>query len=88
MISKRGCINIKVYNLYLDDDYNLIALQSETLKDMALMLNVSVAFLHKAIKQGITIRTKINIKKDDLMNALTSIKYDEMNDYKLETINI
>jgi hypothetical protein len=66
----------------------LIALQTDTLKDMALMLNVSIAFLSKAIKQGITIRLKIKIKKDDLMNALTSIKYDEMNDYKLETINI
>ena len=79
---------LKLYNLITDDDYNLIALQSETLKDMALMLNVSVAFLHKAIKQGITIRLKIKLRKDDLMNALTSIKYDEMNDYKLETINI
>jgi len=79
---------LKLYNLITDDDYNLIALQTETLKDMALMLNISVAFLHKAIKQGITIRTKIKLKKDDLMNALTSIKYDEMNDYKLETINI
>jgi hypothetical protein len=84
----KGGIIIKLYNLITDDDYNLIALQSDTLKDMALMLNVSVAFLHKAIKQGITIRLKIKIKKDDLMNALTSIKYDEMNDYKLETINI
>jgi hypothetical protein len=79
---------LKLYNLITDDDYNLIALQTETLKDMALMLNISVAFLHKAIKQGITIRTKIKLKKDDLMNALTTIKYDEMNDYKLETINI
>ena len=79
---------MKLYNLITDDDYNLIALQTETLKDMALMLNVSMAFLHKAIKQGITIRLKIKLKKDDLMNALTSIKYDEMNDYKLETITI
>ena len=79
---------MKLYNLITDDDYNLIALQTETLKDMALMLNISIAFLHKAIKQGITIRTKIKLNKDDLMNALTSIKYDEMNDYKLQTINI
>ena len=79
---------MKLYNLITDDDYNLIALQTETLKDMALMLDISVAFLHKAIKQGITIRLKIKLKKDDLMNALTSIKYDEMNDYKLETITI
>jgi hypothetical protein len=79
---------LKLYNLITDDDYTLIALQTETLKDMALMLNISVAFLHKAIKQGITIRTKIKLKKDDLMNALTSIKYDELNDYKLETITI
>jgi hypothetical protein len=66
----------------------LIALQTETLKDMALMLNISIAFLHKAIKQGITIRLKIKLNKDDLMNALTSIKYDEMNNYKLEKITI
>jgi hypothetical protein len=79
---------LKLYNLITDDDYNLIALQTETLKDMALMLNISVSFLHKAIKQGITIRLKIKLKKDDLMNALTSVKYDEMNDYKLETITI
>ena len=79
---------LKLYNLITDDNYNLIALQTETLKDMALMLNVSVSFLHKAIKQGITIRTKIKLKKDDLMNALTSIKYDELNDYKLELINL
>jgi hypothetical protein len=74
--------------LITDDDYSLIALQTETLKDMALMLNISIAFLHKAIKQGITIRTKIKLNKDDLMNALTSIKYDEMNNYKLELINL
>ena len=79
---------MKLYNLITDDDYNLIALQTETLKDMALMLNISMAFLHKAIKQGITIRLKIKLNKDDLMNALTSIKYDEMNDYKLEKITI
>ena len=79
---------LKLYNLITDDDYSLIALQTETLKDMASMLNVSIAFLHKAIKQGITIRLKIKLKKDDLMNALTSIKYDEMNDYKLELINL
>jgi hypothetical protein len=79
---------LKLYNLITDDDYNLIALQTETLKDMALMLNISMAFLHKAIKQGITIRLKIKLNKDDLMNALTSIKYDEMNDYKLEKITI
>lgn len=79
---------MKLYNLITDDDYSLIALQTETLKDMALMLNISIAFLHKAIKQGITIRTKIKLNKDDLMNALTSIKYDEMNNYKLELINL
>ena len=79
---------LKLYNLITDDDYSLIALQTETLKDMALMLNISIAFLHKAIKQGITIRTKIKLNKDDLMNALTSIKYDEMNNYKLELINL
>jgi hypothetical protein len=74
--------------LITDDDYNLIALQTETLKDMALMLNISVAFLHKAIKQGITIRLKIKLDKTDLLNALTSIKYDEMNDYILQIITI